>query len=128
MPIIHFIIWGNGYNVTRIVPTSGLTTGYLKIYVAGNPFLGQTTIYDDIVVRPNDFIVAKAFSEDLDDVENFLLNRNVTPLYTSTFKVPAEAEDGTFFTQNRQLTFPLYGRWNIDILTSNFQSYLSSLK
>ncbi len=118
---------GKGYNVTRIVPTSGLTTGYLKIFVAGNPFLGQTTIYDDVIVRPNDFVVAKTFNEDLDEVENFLLNRNITPIYTSTFKVPVEAEDGSFFIQNRLLTFPLYGKWNIDILTASFRTYLSSL-
>jgi len=118
---------GNGYNVTRIVSTSGLTSGYLTIYVSGNPFLGQTTIYNDIVIRPNDFVVAKVFNEDLDDVENFLLNRDITPLYTSTFKVPIEAEDGTVYIQNRQITFPLYGRWNIDILTSNFDRYLTSL-
>ena len=118
---------GKGYNVTRIIPTSGLTSGNLKIYVSGNPFLGQTVTYNDIVVRPNDSIVAKVFNEDFDEVEKFLLNRNITPIYTSTFKVPAENEDGTYYIQNRQLTFPLYGKWNIDILTSNFQTYLSSL-
>jgi hypothetical protein len=117
----------NGYSVIRIVPTSSLTSGYLKLFVLGNPFSSQTTTYNDIVIRPNDFVVSKVFSEDLDDVENFLLNRNVTPLYTSTFKVPIEADDGTFFIQNSQLTFPLYGNWNIDILTSRFQTYLSSL-
>jgi hypothetical protein len=118
---------GRGYNVIRIVPTNSLTSGFLKIYVNGNPFFGETITYNDIVIRPNDFVVAKTFNEDLDEVENFLLNRDITPLYTATFKVPVEAEDGSFFIQNRQLTFPLYGKWNLDILTSNFQSYLSSI-
>ena len=118
---------GNGYNVTRIIPTTSLTSGVLTIYVAGNPFSGSSISYDDIIVRPNDSVVSKTFNEDLDEVENFLLNRNVSPIYTSSFKVPIEAEDGTFYIENRFLTWPLYGRWNIDILTANFQQYLISL-
>ena len=43
-----------GYNLTGIVPTPSLTSGTLRIFVKGNPFSGQTTIYENIVVRPND--------------------------------------------------------------------------
>jgi len=117
----------NGYNVTRIIPTNSLTSGTLKIYVAGNPFSGSSESYNDIIVRPNDSVVAKTFNEDLDEIENFLLNRNVTPIYSASFTVPVEAEDGTFYIENRTTTWPLYGRWNLDILTANFQLYLSSL-
>ena len=118
---------GNGYSVTRIIPTSGLTSGTLKIYVKGDAFSGQSESLDNFVVRPNDYIVSKVFNEDLDEVENFLLNRNVTPIYSSSFKVPVENEDGTYYIQNRFVTWPLYGSWNIDILTPNFQQYLISL-
>jgi hypothetical protein len=118
---------GNGYNVTRIIPTNSLSSGILTIYVAGNPFSGSSEVYDDIIVRPNDSVVSKTFNEDLDEIENFLLNRNVSPIYTSSFKVPVEAEDGTFYIENRFLSWPLYGRWNLDILTANFQQYLVSL-
>ena len=118
---------GNGYNVKRIIPTTSITSGTLKIYVAGDPFSGQTLVYDDLVVRPNDYIVSKTFSEDLDEVENFLLNRNVTPIYSSVFKVPREGDDGNFYTENRVISWPLYGRWNLDILTANFNLYLKSL-
>ena len=118
---------GNGYNVTRIVPTTSLTVGTLTIYVAGNPFSGQSVTYDDLVVRPNDYMVNKVFNEDLDEIENFLLNRNITPIYTSSFSVPIEAEDGTFYIQDQTLNWPLYGKWNIDILTAGFQTYLVNL-
>jgi hypothetical protein len=118
---------GDGYNVTRIVPTTSLTTGTLTIYVAGNPFSGQSITYDDLVIRPNDYMVNKVFNEDLDEVENFLLNRNITPIYTSSFSVPIEAEDGSFYIQDQTLNWPLYGRWNIDILTATFQTYLVNL-
>ena len=32
---------------------------------------------------------------DFDNVENFLLNRNISPPYTSQFYVPREQEDGS---------------------------------
>lgn len=95
--------------------------------VEGNPFSGQSFVYDDLIIRPNDSQVNKVFSENLDQVENFLLNRNINPKYTATFKVPREAEDGTYYIQDLFLTWPIYGRWNIDIITAAFQTYLTQL-
>ena len=33
---------GSGYNLKGVVPTTGTTSGYLKIYVKGNPFSGNS--------------------------------------------------------------------------------------
>jgi hypothetical protein len=118
---------GSGFNVTRIEPTQSLNSGTLVLYVSGNPFSGQSEVYEDIIVRPNDLIVSQTFNEDLDEVEKFLLNRNINPIYTSSFRVPKENEDGTFYIENQLVTWPLYGRWNLDIITANFQQYLSNL-
>ena len=118
---------GVGYGVTGIVPTTSLTSGTLKLYVYGDPFSGQTVTTDDLVIRPNDLEVNKVFNENLDEVENFLLNRNVTPKYTATFKVPMESEDGTYYIQNKNITWPLYGTWNIDIITKSFETYIISI-
>jgi hypothetical protein len=118
---------GDGYPVVGIVPTTSLNSGYLNLTVVGNPFSGQSFVNDDIIVRPNDTQVNKVFNEDLDEVENFLLNRNITPKYTSTYQVPREAEDGTYYIQNQQLTWTLYGKWNLDIITQAFQTYLTQL-
>jgi hypothetical protein len=117
----------DGYPVVGIVPTTSLNSGYLNLTVVGNPFSGQSFVNDDIIVRPNDTQVNKVFNEDLDEVENFLLNRNITPKYTSTYQVPREAEDGTYYIQNQQLTWTLYGKWNLDIITQAFQTYLTQL-
>ena len=118
---------GIGYNVVGIVPTTSLTSGTLKLYVNGNPFSGETFTNDDLVIRPNDLEVNKVFNENLDEVENFLLNRNVSPKYTATFKVPQEAEDGSYFIQNTNISWPLYGGWNIDIITKSFETYITSI-
>ena len=118
---------GVGYNVMGIVPTTSLTSGTLKLYVYGDPFSGETFSNDDLVIRPNDLEVNKVFNENLDEVENFLLNRNVSPKYTSTFKVPQESEDGSYYIQNTNITWPLYGEWNIDIITKSFVNYITTI-
>jgi len=118
---------GVGYDVMFIEPTTSLTTGTLKIYFKGNVFPGKTEVYDDLVIRPNDYEVNRVFNEDLDEVQRFLLNRNVVPIYTATFQVPNENNDGTFYIQNKTINWPLYGNWNLDILTNSFTSYLTTL-
>lgn len=116
-----------GYPVKGIVPTNSLTTGTLVLYVEGNPFNSQPFSYSNLVIRPNDTEVNRVFNEKLDQVENFLLNRNVSPKYTATFRVPAEADDGTYYLTYRNLTFPTTNLWNLDIQTAAFQNYLVSL-
>ena len=118
---------GVGYDVVYIVPTTSLTTGTLKIHLKGDVFIGKTEVYDDLVIRPNDYQVNRVFNEDLDEVQRFLLNRNVVPIYTATFQVPNESDDGTFYIQNKLITWPLYGNWNLDILTNSFTTYLTTL-
>jgi len=118
---------GNGYNVTAIIPTTSMTSGTLNISVSGHPFPFQTVTFDDLVIRPNDYEVNRIFNEHLDEVENFLLNRNVTPKYTASFNVPRESEDGTYFSSQEFITFPLNGSWNLDIVTNAFTNYLVQL-
>ncbi len=118
---------GGEYKLTSLQPTTSLSTGILKFYVQGNPFSGQSFTYDDLVIRPNDTEVNKSYSMYFDEVEKYLLNRDVSPIYTATFKVPRESDDGTFSIASNRISWPLYGQWNLDILTSRFQNYLTQL-
>lgn len=118
---------GEEYKLTSLLPTTSLSTGILKLYVQGNPFSGESFTYDDLVIRPNDTEVNKSYSMYFDEVEKYLLNRDVSPIYTATFKVPRESDDGTFSIASNRISWPLYGQWNLDILTSRFQNYLTQL-
>ncbi len=118
---------GGEYKLTSLQPTTSLSTGILKFYVQGNPFSGQSFTYDNLVIRPNDTEVNKSYSMYFDEVEKYLLNRDVSPIYTATFKVPRESDDGTFSIASNRISWPLYGQWNLDILTSRFQNYLTQL-
>ena len=119
----------NIYQVLFFVPSETLSTGYLQFYVSGSPFgTTATTIEDDFQIRPNDYISDKVFQEDFDEVEKFLLNRLVRPEYTAVFQVPQQNEYGQFYTEYQQVTWPKRGPWNLDILTSLFDSYLEQIQ
>ena len=120
-------IGSSGYSVTNITPTTSLNSGLLNISVEGNPFSGQNVYYTTFVIRPNDYEVNKVFNEKFDEVENFILNRNVLPIYTATFLTPGENEDGTYRINYTTITWPLNGIWNLDIETNAFNVYLSDL-
>ncbi len=118
---------GEGYRVKSIIPTQSLTNGALKIFIEGNPFSGNTFVIENIIIRPNDFEVNKVFNEELDEVENFLLNRTSYPLYTANFNIPRESEDGVYYIQKQGVTWPIDGSWNLDIVSNSFEDYLISL-
>ena len=118
---------GGVYDVAFVNPTTSLVVGTLTVSVYGNPFSGQTEVYDSLYIRPNDYEVSKVFNEVFDEVEKFLLNRNTSPIYTCTFNVPKEADDGSYYTFTQKISWPLNGSWNIDILTSSFTRYLETL-
>jgi hypothetical protein len=118
---------GFGYSVLRLTPTNNLDSGVLRIVVEGDPFSGQTFTFDDLIIRPNDYEVNRIFNEELDVVENFLLNRDTNPMYTATFQVPKQTDNGRYYTGYENITWVLDGGWNIDITSKSFEIYLETL-
>jgi len=117
---------GDEYTINDIVATTPNST-YLKLYINGNPFPNQTTTDQNFTIRPNDMYVNKVFIDDFDGVENFLLNRNITPKYVAFFNVPVLQEDGNYKFTYDSATFPVDGPWNIDIRSNLFNQYLEKL-
>ena len=115
------------YDVVFVQATNSITNGTLTITVLGNPFSGQTEVFTNFYIRPNDLEVSRVFNENFDEIEKFLLNRYSSPIYTSYFSVPIENDDGSYSIDQAKLTWPLNGMWNIDILSSNFTRYLENL-
>lgn len=115
------------YPIVYFKPTESLYSGSLTFTVLGDPFSGAVFINDTLIIRPNTFYTEKSFTEPFDEVEEFLLNRLVTPKYTAQFKVPKETDDGQKYIDNVTITWPLSGIWNLDISTLAFTKYLKSL-
>jgi len=114
---------GQQFPVNFLYPTTSTSTS-LKLIVDGNPFSGNSISYDYLVIRPSDFEINKVFNMDFDAVEQFLLNRQITPPYTAQFIVPKEQEDGTFVLSKQSATWPKGGLWNLDISSVSFDNYL----
>jgi hypothetical protein len=117
---------GQQFPVNFLYPTTSTSTS-LKLIVDGNPFSGNLISYDYLVIRPSDFEINKVFNMDFDAVEQFLLNRQITPPYTAQFIVPKEQEDGTFVLSKQSATWPKGGLWNLDILSVSFDNYLTQI-
>ena len=119
----------NIFNIVSFTPSQTLSTGFIEFIVSGAPFgTTATTIFEEFQVRPNDFVVDRIFTEDFDEVQKFLLNRLIRPEYTAVFQVPQQNEDGQFFTNFQQVTWPKSGPWNLDIRSFLFESYLGQLE
>jgi len=119
----------NIYNIVSFNPSENLSTGYIEFYVSGAPFgATATTFFEEYQIRPNDFVVDRIFAEDFDEVQKFLLNRLVRPEYTAVFQVPQQNEDGQYYTNYQQVTWPKEGPWNLDIRSFLFDNYLTQLE
>ena len=122
------VLNSNQYPVTFMTPSTSISAGTLTLYVQGNPFSGLSTYSEFFLIRPNDTIVNEVFNLELEEIEEILLNRLVTPIYTYVATVPSISDSGLFYDSTKKLTFPLDGPWNLDIRTNAFITYIENLQ
>ena len=115
------------YLVYDFTPSTKLSAGTVTFVVFGDPFSGASSTTDSIVVKPSKFETEKAFKDPFDEVEDFLLNRLVSPKYTAKFQVPVSDDEGRYQILDRLVTWALDGLWNLDIRTNKFENYLNNL-
>ena len=117
---------GEIYNI--IGYTEPNSKNFIKLKVKGNPFNGSSLSDDNFLIRPNDAIIEEFFNN-LDDLEDLLLNRETTPRFTATFKVPRDSFDKT--TTNIidiDYTWPTSkDGWNPQIVGLNYENYISQV-
>ena len=122
-----FLTDGSSYELIQFISTPNFSTD-LTIYVKGNPFNGVSSTIENFIIRPNNTIVNEVFNLELDEIEEALLNRLTTPIYTYTFQIPSESDDGYIYDTIRSVTWPLDGIWNLDILSEGYLNYVSELE
>jgi len=115
----------------RVIGFTGFSsqeTGYIGIKVVGNPFTGATNgaIRQNFHIKPQVNIRERYFNR-LKGLDRFLLNRDFYPIYTSEFTVPVKGEDQTFTEIKKKFTWPVSDGYNIDIDTTLYGDFLSSL-
>jgi len=99
----------------------------LRLVISGAPFgTTATTTTQRFYIKPNSEEFENAF-ENFDSVQNFLLNRNSYPQYTASIQITPTLSSGDKISTNLKVTWPKIDLLNLDINTTNYDSYLSSL-
>jgi hypothetical protein len=117
---------GNTYDILRY--TEAGVDNVTTFIVKGNPFSGETTINTSVFIKPKDSITEEFFNG-LDDLQQLLLDRQSTPIYTANFKVPRESLDKTKTELvDYTTTWPTSkDGWNIQIVGSGYDEYVYRL-
>jgi len=117
----------NEYIILDFDPCENQYFGFIQIEVDGNIFSGQTQTEDTFVIKPNRAETNREFKYNFDEVEDFFLNRDTNPIYTSVFQVIKEGESGKLYKSNEKVKWPLDGLWNLDIRSEKFDRYLDKI-
>lgn len=115
------------YKIYDFVPSDSLYEGYIEVVINGNPFSGEVESNETIIIKPNDSKTDELFKNNFDEIESFLLNREVTPIYTAKFEVLKESSNGELFKSYEKVKWELDGLWNIDIRTKKYDFYLEEV-
>jgi hypothetical protein len=114
------------YEILDLIPAEDIDSGYLEIKCVGQPFTGVPsgfTVHSELYhIKPKSCYLDN-FINGLDELEYYLLSRDVTPIYTAKFKLPSQLEDGSFILTDELFTWPVTDGYNIDIDTFNFRNY-----
>ena len=116
------------YPLTDFIPASSFSAKTIDIIVQGNPFSGQTFYGGPLIIKPSNELTQQIFDEELDEVEKFLLNRNTSPKYMSTFVYPDYGSGGKKTIYTEKIVWPLSGFWNLEINGQTFDKYLTDLQ
>ena len=120
------------YKITQFIPQT-INNDYLVITVKGNPFNVSTTVGSVITTTTDLFYVKPTHKQTEEEfkkfhsVEAFLVNRDISPIYTAQFTVVKETTSGVKYYDKITKTWPLEDNINIDTSTENYSNYLISL-
>jgi len=100
----------------------------ITLEVKGRPFT-STTYDQSFLIRPIDSIIEEFFNN-LDDLESVLLNRETSPIYTASFRLPKDSIDGSKTEMTTvKAKWPIFkDGWNIKITGLDYSTYLTKLK
>lgn len=118
---------GNEYPVIGFTGATYLKNDFVYFEVQGNPFSGLGTSSKVVYhIKPNKTESDKFFNS-LPDFEYYLLNRQVVPQYTATFKFPVKSETGIVLYVQDTVTWPVSDGYNLDFDTTDYVDYASKL-
>lgn len=124
-----YVVYYNNteYPVIGFTGATAALNSYVYFSVKGNPFSGMgITSRTSYHIKPEK-LKENLFFNKLPDFGYYLLNRQVLPLYTASFKYPIKTEQGTILYVTQTLTWPVSDGYNIDFNTTQYENYASNL-
>lgn len=118
---------GNTYDIVSYSEPNDGNYNVITFKILGNPFTAST-IQDTFLIRPNDGITEEFFTN-LDDLESVLLDRETSPIYNASFKVPRDSSNGNA-TELIPISYnwPITNDgWNIQITGIDYAQYINGI-
>lgn len=116
------------YKVLNFTGSKPPTDYNIYLTVEGAPFgtTGSTGLFDTFHVKPNKLKFDEFFNG-LSIFESNLLNRQITPQYTSTFKYKQKLDNGIVINGLETLTWTTSDGYNLDFDNSDYLDYVDKL-
>ena len=100
---------------------------YIYFKVKGNPFTGGTSVSNIYYhIKPKK-IIENTYFNGLTGLQEYLLSRDTTPLYTAKFEYPVRTDTGIIMYTSKSLTWPVTDGYNIDFDTTSYTEYATQL-
>ena len=103
--------------------TISKTVTIIRYFFNGIPYYLTDT--PNVSIRPSILEIDRVF-EEFDDFERLLLNKKSEPIYTAELDYPHETQRG-IETYRKHFTWPLSGKWNLDISSQLYSEYVNDL-
>ncbi len=115
------------FPVLEFTAATTVINDYIYLKIKGDAFSGfpanSVTFYH---IKPNKLHEEQFFNE-LPDFEAYLLNRKITPKYTSVFKYPIKSDNGVILYISDSISWPVSDGYNIDFDTTYYVTYATKL-
>jgi hypothetical protein len=120
------LVNGSEFPIIGFTGSTTQTNDYLYFKTFGNPFSGSSSGTSIYHIKPNERQVEQFFNG-LPDFQSYLLNRQVTPIYTATFKYPITTDNGIVLYISNDVTWPVSDGYNIDFDTTQYIGFVNKL-
>ena len=115
------------YQILAFTASTNQTNDYIYLKAKGNPFSGITNNSSLVYhIKPNK-VSEENFFNSIPEFENYLLSRDVSPIYTATFKYPIKSDTGIILYITKQASWPVSDGYNIDFDTPQYIGYANKL-
>ena len=125
---LDYVVYYNDteYPIIGFQSSPGNRNGTLTFEVDGDPFGSVSSTTIEYHIKPKKELEEEFFNS-LNEYESYLLNRLVTPKYTSKYNYKIVSDNGRIINASKTLTWPVTDGYNIDFNTAEYATFVTDL-